>query len=61
MAAQQAKVLRVGVIRSGKIVEERVLPAPREPHHRDRPRNTLVVQEPSLPASVTLFTWQGDR
>jgi hypothetical protein len=61
MAAQQEKVLRVGVIRSGKIVEERVLPPRESLTIGTGPRNTLVVQEPSLPASLPLFTWQGDR
>ena len=61
MAAQQAKVLRVGVIRSGKIVEERVL-SPRENLTVGTgPKNTLSVPDPSLPVSLPVFTWQGDR
>jgi outer membrane biosynthesis protein TonB len=61
MAAQQAKVLRVGVIRSGKIVEERVLPLRQSVTIGSSPRNTIVIQGSNLPASVPLFAWQGEK
>jgi outer membrane biosynthesis protein TonB len=61
MAAQQPKVLRVGVIQGGKIVEERILPA-RQPVTIGRsPRATIVVPQSDLPASFQLFSCQGDR
>jgi outer membrane biosynthesis protein TonB len=61
MAAQQSKVLRVGVIQGGKIVEERVLPARQAVTVGSGARNTIVVPVSNLPASVTVFAWQGDR
>lgn len=61
MAAQQSKVLRVGVIQGGKIVEERVLPARQPVTIGSSTRNTIIVPQSDLPASVTVFTWQGDR
>jgi outer membrane biosynthesis protein TonB len=61
MADRASKVLRVGLIRGGKIVEERVLP-PRAPLTIGTgPRNTIVVPEAGLPASVQVFSWHRDR
>ncbi|HTN54480.1 MAG TPA: AgmX/PglI C-terminal domain-containing protein [Anaeromyxobacter sp.] len=59
--AQQGKVLRVGVIQGGKIVEERVLPARQAVTIGTSPRNTIVVPQSDLPASLQVFAWQGDR
>jgi hypothetical protein len=61
MAAQQGKVLRVGVLQGGKIVEERVLPANESVTVGTGPRNTLVVPRSDLPASFLAFSWSGDR
>jgi outer membrane biosynthesis protein TonB len=61
MAAQQAKVLRVGVIRNGKIVEERVLPGRQPVTIGTSPKNTIVVADAQVPATVPLFGWHGDR
>lgn len=59
--AAQAKVLRVGVIRNGKIVEERILPGRLPVTIGTEPRNTLAVPGAQLPGSVPLFSWHGDR
>jgi len=61
MAAQQSKVLRVGVIQGGKIVEERVIPARQPVTIGTSIKNTIIVPQSNLPPSVTVFTWQGDR
>ncbi len=61
MVALQSKVLRVGVIQGGKIVEERVIPARLPVTIGTSTRNTIIVPQSNLPASVTVFTWQGDR
>ena len=61
MAAQQAKVLRVGVIRNGKIVEERVLPGRPVVTVGTSPKNTLAIPDAQLPATVPLFSWHGER
>jgi len=60
-AAQQSKVLRIGVIQGGKIVEERVVPARQAVTVGSAARNVIVVPQSNLPASVTVFAWQGDR
>jgi outer membrane biosynthesis protein TonB len=60
MAAQQ-KVLRIGVIRNGKIVEERILPARQPVTLGTGSRNTVVVAGAALPVSVPLFDWRSDR
>jgi outer membrane biosynthesis protein TonB len=60
MAAQE-KVLRIGVIQGGKIVEERVLPARQPVTLGTERRNTVVVSLANAPASVTVFTFHGDR
>jgi len=55
------KVLRIGVIQGGKIIEERVLP-PRQPVTLGSARgNTIVVPQAGLPASTLVFSCQGDR
>jgi outer membrane biosynthesis protein TonB len=61
MAAQQPKVLRVGVIQGGKIVEERVIPARAPVTVGASAKNTIVVPQSNLPATTTVFAWQGDR
>lgn len=61
MPAQQAKVLRVGIIRNGAIVEEKVLPARQSVTIGSGPRNSLVVAGAGLPTSLTVFAWQGER
>jgi TonB family protein len=61
MSAQHGKVLRVGVILGGKIVEERVL-APRQTVTiGSGARNTIVVAHPGVPESTTLLSWSGDQ
>jgi len=59
--AQQSKVLRIGVIQGGKIVEERVVPARQAVTVGSSSRNVIVVPQSNLPASTTVFAWQGDR
>ena len=61
MAAQQDKVLRVGVIQAGKIVEERVLPARQPVTIGTAAKNTIVVPLARLPDSTVVFAFQGDR
>jgi outer membrane biosynthesis protein TonB len=61
MASQQAKVLRVGVIRGGKIVEERVVPPRQAVTIGTSPRSTIAVPGAALPESLPVFTWTGDR
>ncbi len=61
MAAQQAKVLRIGVIRDGKIVEERLMPARQPIAIGTSEKNTIVVPQSNLPESFTVFSRQGDR
>jgi len=60
MAAQQSKVLRLGVIQGGKIVEERILTARQAVTIGTSPRNTIVVPISNLPDSFTAFALQGD-
>ncbi len=60
-ADKQQKVLRVGVIQGGKIVEERVLPAQVPVTIGTAGRNTIVVQPSSLPESTPVFAWEADR
>ncbi len=61
MSSQQAKVLRVGVIRDGKIVEERILPARQNVTVGSDPGNTIVAQGSTLPPTMPLFLWHGER
>jgi TonB family protein len=61
MAALQEKVLRIGVIQGGKIVEERVLPARQPVTLGSAAKNTVVVPAAKVPESVTVFTFRGDK
>jgi hypothetical protein len=61
MAAQQPKVLRIGLIQGGKIVEERLVPARQAVSVGSSARNTFALPAAGLPESTTVFTWQGDR
>ncbi len=61
MASQQGKVLRVGVIQGGKIVEERVLPARQPITIGTSPKNTIAVPQSNLPESTVVFSYQADR
>jgi TonB family protein len=61
MAGQHDKVLRIGVIQAGKIVEERVLPARQPITVGTAARNTIVVPHADVPESTLVFAWQGDR
>jgi outer membrane biosynthesis protein TonB len=62
MAAEDThKVLRIGVIQGGKIVEERVLPARQQVTVGTAPGNTIAVPQSQLPGSMLVFSWHGDR
>src|SRR5690242_18312804 len=61
MAAPQSKVLRIGVIQGGKIVEERVLPARTPVTIGTSTKNTIIVPQSNLPATFTVFTFSGER
>ena len=57
----QPKILRIGVIQAGKIIEERLI------RRRDNvtigasPRNTIVVPASTLPRTFTLFEIQANK
>lgn len=61
MPAQQGKVLRIGVILGGKIVEERVLPPRQTVTVGSGPKNTIVVAHAGVPERFTLLSWSGDQ
>ncbi|HET8540599.1 MAG TPA: AgmX/PglI C-terminal domain-containing protein [Anaeromyxobacter sp.] len=60
-AGDTHKVLRVGVIQGGKIVEERVLPARQQVTVGTASGNTISVPRSKLPESMLVFSWHGDR
>jgi len=59
MAAQAQKVLRVGVIQGGKIVEERIFPARQPVTIGTSPKASIVVPQSDLPPVYSIFTFQG--
>jgi outer membrane biosynthesis protein TonB len=58
---KQHKVLRVGVIQGGKIVEERVLPSTGAVTIGSSAKATIAVVGSSLPESTLVFGREGDR
>src|SRR5512145_1298886 len=61
MPAQQPKVLRVGVILGGKIVEERVFSPRQTVTVGSDSKNAIVLKQPGVPESFTLLNWSGDQ
>ncbi len=61
MATPQQKILRIGIIQGGKIIEERLVRRRQPVTIGSEPGNTVVVPQSNLPASFTLFLVQGDR
>ena len=59
MAKQAQKILRVGIIQGGKIIEERLLRKMEAVTIGWSPKNTLVVPASNLPRSFTLFGIRG--
>ena len=57
--ARDKKVLRVGIIQAGRIVEERVLQKKGPVTIGQSPRNTFAIPIAHLPASYTLFEVKG--
>ena len=55
------KVLRVGLIRNGKIVEEKVLKRDKTITIGESAKNTIMVPSCGLPSSLTLFSLQDGR
>jgi len=60
-APAEAKILRIGVIQAGKIVEERLVRRRGPVTIGVSARNTIVVPASSLPRSYTLFEHSGDH
>jgi TonB family protein len=57
----QPKILRIGVIQAGKIIEERLIRQRVNVTIGASARNTIVVPASSLPRSLTLFEIQGGK
>lgn len=55
MAADDRKVLRVGIIQNGQLIEERLLRKRAAVSLGRSPRNTFVLADAGLPSSLTLF------
>ena len=60
-ALNQPKILRIGVIQAGKIIEERLVRKRDSVTIGASPRNTLVVPASTLPRSFTLFEMAGQN
>lgn len=58
---QVKKILRIGIIQSGKIIEERLLRKPEPVTVGESHRNTFVIPATGLPLRFPLFELRGDR
>lgn len=61
MAKAEAKILRVGIIQGGKIIEERLLRRKETVTIGQSPKSTFYVPISRLPRSLTLFEVKGDQ
>lgn len=59
-APAQTKVLRIGVIQGGKIIEERLLKRRETVTIGQDPKNTIVIPVSNLPQSFPLFELKGN-
>ena len=57
----ERKVLRVGIVQDGRIVEERILKKERKVSIGQSPKNTFAIPISRLPAAYTLFEQKGGR
>ncbi|MCA9538065.1 MAG: TonB family protein [Myxococcales bacterium] len=55
----ESRILRVGIIQGGRLLEERLLRKRQTVTLGQSPRNTFVVPSPGVPKSVTLFEVHG--
>ena len=61
MATHSNKALRIGVIRGGKVAEEKLVRSRLPVTVGSSPRNTIALPGEGLPESVTLFAPHGER
>ncbi len=59
--AEQAKVLRIGVLLGGKVVQERLVRPGSDVTIGSSPRNTFVVDAKDVPSRTTLFHYKGNK
>jgi outer membrane biosynthesis protein TonB len=60
-APDAAKVLRIGVVKDGKVVHERLIKPGQNVTVGESPRNTFVFPNASLPKKYTLFQAKGGK
>ena len=58
---EQAKVLRIGVVQGGKVVDERLISSGESVSVGESSRNTFVAPAPSLPKRFVLFQARGTQ
>src|SRR5947207_2072646 len=61
MPPSSSRVLRVGVVQAGRIVEERHLRRPERVTIGQDGGNTFVIANSQVPRSVPLFEYRGNR
>ncbi len=57
--SRDRKILRIGIIQNGKIIEERLLRKRDSVTIGQSPRNTFVLPSGALPKSFTIFEMKG--
>jgi hypothetical protein len=60
-SAEATKVLRIGVVKDGKVVHERLFKPGQSVTVGESPRNTFVFPDASLPKKFTLFQAKGGK
>jgi len=58
---EAVKVLRIGIVREGKVVHERLIKPGQSVSVGESPRNTFVFQGADLPKRFTLFSCKGGK
>ena len=58
-AVEASKVLRIGIVKEGKVVHERLIKPGQNVTVGESPRNTFVIPDADLPKRFTLFQCKG--
>ena len=59
--SEAAKVLRIGIVKDGKVVHERLIKPGQNVTVGESPRNTFVFPNADLPKRFTLFQAKGGK
>ncbi len=61
MATTLPKILRIGIIQSGKIIEEQLIRKSKTLYFGNSPKSDFIVTSPAFPSKYPLFIYKGNQ